>query len=169
MNWEAIGAIAESLGAIGVIATLAYLAYQIRQNTSMSRSAAATATNQATTSLSFLLAQDLDANRTYWKGLASPKELTDDERLVFIQLVSILQQNVQQSHSLFQEGALSASNWRSQYNSLLWYVTQPGFLEYWEEWEHLTIPEFRDLVNETIEQAEGAAAQQATVIEDPSN
>ena len=33
MNWEAIGAIAESLGAIGVIATLAYLAVQIRQNT----------------------------------------------------------------------------------------------------------------------------------------
>ena len=33
MNWDAIGAIAESLGAIGVIATLVYLAVQIRQNT----------------------------------------------------------------------------------------------------------------------------------------
>ena len=33
MNWEAIGAIAETLGAIGVIATLVYLALQIRQNT----------------------------------------------------------------------------------------------------------------------------------------
>ena len=32
MNWEAIGAIGESLGAIGVIATLIYLAVQIRQN-----------------------------------------------------------------------------------------------------------------------------------------
>jgi hypothetical protein len=33
MNWDAIGAIAESLGAIGVIATLLYLSVQIRQNT----------------------------------------------------------------------------------------------------------------------------------------
>lgn len=33
MNWEALGAIAETLGATGVIATLAYLAVQIRQNT----------------------------------------------------------------------------------------------------------------------------------------
>ena len=33
MNWEAIGAIGEVLGAIGVIVTLAYLAVQIRQNT----------------------------------------------------------------------------------------------------------------------------------------
>jgi len=35
MNWEAIGAVGEILGAIGVIATLAYLAVQIRQNTQM--------------------------------------------------------------------------------------------------------------------------------------
>ena len=33
MNWEAIGAIGEIIGAMGVIATLGYLAYQIRQNT----------------------------------------------------------------------------------------------------------------------------------------
>ena len=32
MNWDAIGAVAELLGAIGVIASLAYLATQIRQN-----------------------------------------------------------------------------------------------------------------------------------------
>jgi hypothetical protein len=32
MNWDAIGAIAELLGAIGVIASLVYLATQIRQS-----------------------------------------------------------------------------------------------------------------------------------------
>ena len=33
MNWDALGAIAEFVGAIAVIATLIYLAIQIRQNT----------------------------------------------------------------------------------------------------------------------------------------
>ena len=33
MNWEAIGAIAEMIAAVGVILTLGYLAFQIRQNT----------------------------------------------------------------------------------------------------------------------------------------
>ena len=33
MNWEAIGAIGELLGALGVVITLVYLAVQIRQNT----------------------------------------------------------------------------------------------------------------------------------------
>ena len=33
MNWEALGAIGEIVGAVAVIATLGYLAVQIRQNT----------------------------------------------------------------------------------------------------------------------------------------
>ena len=33
MNWEAIGAVGEILGAIAVIASLFYVAYQVKQNT----------------------------------------------------------------------------------------------------------------------------------------
>jgi hypothetical protein len=33
LNWEAVGAIGELVGAVAVIATLAYLAIQVRQNT----------------------------------------------------------------------------------------------------------------------------------------
>ena len=38
VNWEAIGAVGEMLGALGVIVTLIYLATQIRQNTGAVRS-----------------------------------------------------------------------------------------------------------------------------------
>ncbi len=34
MNWDAIGATAEALGAIAVVVTLGYLAIQVKQNTS---------------------------------------------------------------------------------------------------------------------------------------
>jgi len=40
MNWDAIGAIAELLGAVGVIASLVYFARQMRQNTWATRAAA---------------------------------------------------------------------------------------------------------------------------------
>ena len=33
MNWEAIGALGETVGALAVLVTLVYLAMQIRQNT----------------------------------------------------------------------------------------------------------------------------------------
>jgi len=37
MTWDAVGAIADSVGAIGVIITLIYLAVQIRTNTKTTR------------------------------------------------------------------------------------------------------------------------------------
>jgi hypothetical protein len=37
VNWEAVGTIAEIIGAVGVIASLLYLAVQIRQSTKVSR------------------------------------------------------------------------------------------------------------------------------------
>ncbi|NKC01764.1 MAG: hypothetical protein GKR90_25145 [Pseudomonadales bacterium] len=37
MNWDAIGAIAESIGAIGVITSLIYLAIQVRQSAGYTR------------------------------------------------------------------------------------------------------------------------------------
>ncbi len=37
MNWDAIGAIGEVLGALGVIATLIYLTTQLRLNTNAMR------------------------------------------------------------------------------------------------------------------------------------
>ena len=40
MNWEAIGAIAEAVGAAGVIASLVYLGTQIRSNTRAAKAAA---------------------------------------------------------------------------------------------------------------------------------
>lgn len=40
LNWEALGSMAELLGAIGVIATLIYLSAQIRQNSNQLRGVA---------------------------------------------------------------------------------------------------------------------------------
>ncbi|MEQ8692338.1 MAG: hypothetical protein RIC89_16080 [Pseudomonadales bacterium] len=47
MNWDALGAIAELLGAIAVLATLAYLAIQIRQNSHFIESSVYQSTNDA--------------------------------------------------------------------------------------------------------------------------
>ena len=41
MNWDALGAIAESFGSALVLVTLVYLSYQLRQNTKAIRSQAA--------------------------------------------------------------------------------------------------------------------------------
>ena len=45
MNWDAIGAVGEIIGAAGVIITLAYLATQIRQNTNQLKGEAISSIN----------------------------------------------------------------------------------------------------------------------------
>ena len=44
MNWEAIGAVGETVGALAVLVTLVYLAVQIRQNTKAVQAAAVDST-----------------------------------------------------------------------------------------------------------------------------
>ena len=44
MNWNAVGALAETLGVLGVIATLVYLSVQIRQNSRLLRASSSAVT-----------------------------------------------------------------------------------------------------------------------------
>ena len=58
MNWEAIGAIGESVGAAGVMVTLIYLAHQIRVNTRTVKTSATKDAQDSWANLNDYLAQD---------------------------------------------------------------------------------------------------------------
>ncbi|MDH3379233.1 MAG: hypothetical protein OEQ39_20095 [Gammaproteobacteria bacterium] len=76
MNWEAIGAIGEVVGALAVIATLLYLAVQIRQNTKAIKGTTLTA---ITEHKQFELRWSSDIATAWRKSLTDPKSLTPDE------------------------------------------------------------------------------------------
>ena len=103
INWEAIAAIAEALGAFGVLVTLFYLARQIVLNTkTLERTERAHRANLEANSVTELqtLRRDLYSNPTVTKiwvtGLFDPSELTVEEahafKQVFTSLVVALQQ-----------------------------------------------------------------------------
>lgn len=87
MNWDAIGAIAETLGAVGVIASLVYLAGQIRQNTSNVRNSTAASFADSALAFNTFLAQE-DVNRIWWDGLTDPEALPEAEFRRFTQILS---------------------------------------------------------------------------------
>jgi hypothetical protein len=60
MNWNAVGAIAETLGAVAVFLTLVYLSLQIRQNTRAVKSSAVDASINSAMSVRSELAHDAD-------------------------------------------------------------------------------------------------------------
>jgi hypothetical protein len=76
VNWEAIGAAGEVLGAIAVFVTLIYLATQIRQSNSLTRFNATTEIVNQFNVLNRLVSTD----HALRKVLSKENELSDDER-----------------------------------------------------------------------------------------
>jgi hypothetical protein len=149
MNWDAIGAIAETLGAVGVIASLIYLATQIRQNTSNVRNSTAASFADSALAFNTFLAQE-DANRIWWDGLTDPEALPEAEFRRFTQILSTAMTMVQQSHSHFIEGAMSETAWGGQREFVKWLAHKPGFRLYWSEWSSQLDRRFADLVDEIL-------------------
>jgi hypothetical protein len=95
VNWEAVGAIGEVLGAAGVIITLAYLAVQIRQNSRQlersmqaTRIAADDAVARGFDQWRQLLISDEKVSEIYVRGLEDISALDPTERHRFNQLLT---------------------------------------------------------------------------------
>jgi len=84
MNWEAVGAISELVGAIAVVSTLIYLTVQVRQNTGMLRS---TAEQHIETRIAAMIAEWSvpEKAKLLRAGMADMETLDDDERIQFFQ------------------------------------------------------------------------------------
>ncbi len=78
MNWDAIGAVGEVVGAVGVILTLGYLAVQIRQNTAMMTAQTVQASIDATQRVLLFRAEHADVRSVLRKARAD-EELNRDE------------------------------------------------------------------------------------------
>ena len=87
MNWDAIGAVGEVLGAVAVVGTLAYLALQIRQNTERERLSQDFVSNQYFNELRVLVASDPELAEIEMKGVSDLSLLTDLERRRFDELL----------------------------------------------------------------------------------
>ena len=83
MNWEAIGAIGEVLGATLVGATLIYLAYQLRQNTSALTSSTFQAVSSSMGSNMEFFASDPAISALLLKAQGGLSTMTAEERTRF--------------------------------------------------------------------------------------
>ena len=150
MNWDAIGAIGEVLGAVAVLLTLIYLALQIRQNTLAIQSAAA---------------QDVHENFAEWyastqsdpvlidlsaKGMKDYSSLSDIERGQFIALFMSFCIHFQNAFYKWQEGSLSPELWRGWEYVSMNMLSTPGGKEFWNDRDYLFADAFQLYIREEI-------------------
>ena len=139
MNWEAIGAIGELIGAAGVIATLGYLAFQIRQNTRQiaqhelaSRAAAANASAQALRDSRRSVYENSEVTDIWLKGMSNPDGLSENEAYRFRLMITNGIDGLWDVHSQTIVTGLSPEIWKSQGIAIVErVVASPGGRRIW--------------------------------------
>ena len=109
MNWDAIGAVGELLGASAVLITLIYLAVQIRQNTS----AVATATYESTMTgfndINIVVAGNPALASVLDRGCQNPDSLSTEEVVQFNFLLRCYSNQWWKLFKLYERGSLPES------------------------------------------------------------
>jgi hypothetical protein len=138
MGWDALGAIAEGIGAVAVVASLVYLARQIRQNSSLvEQTAAATRAQAAVTSAghgadSFRgLAGDAELTRIWFAGIAPAGALQEEEGRRFDLLLVAQLIEVDANYSLARSGLLDPEIWAIWDRILDRWLDHPRFRKLW--------------------------------------
>jgi hypothetical protein len=147
VNWEALGAIAEMIGAIGVIATLVYLAVQVRQNTRAIR---------AQTYGSFVTQfrnwnEPMRANEgmaeRFHELMEDVESLSPKEQRHAIHVLYDFTRLAENLHYQHSEGMLSDAVWSGWENTFRAYLSAPGFVWYLEQRRSFFAPEFNTWVS----------------------
>ena len=150
MNWEAIGAVGEVLGAVGVILTLGYLAVQIRQNTAMMTAQAVQASIDATQRVLLFRVEHTDV-RVILRKARSDEELSSDEFEVVTLYLQASFMNFQARFQHHARGVFDPSVNESYEKILVDYLEQPYAQRWWVYARVLYGDAFREHCDQIIE------------------
>jgi hypothetical protein len=146
MNWEAIGTIAEIVGAAAVVVSLLYVAMQIRQNTRQIRVATHDGTSR---DLRQLIREISTAGLTevFVLGLEDPDSLDDRQKLDFAFLIYDLFKAFENVYYHYLHGTLGEDAWQGWRRFIEQYATAPGARRYWHVRRDIFTTDFRDLID----------------------
>jgi len=149
MDWTAVAAISEAVGALGVILSLLYLASQVRQNTKLSRAA----TRQALADGAQGLASDaveVDSIARIMQDAMDGKEVKPHERLrMQARCLRDLRfwDNAFYQHT---EGLLTDAEWEPFRENLRIVMQFPAYRDYWENFQLIFSAPFRAELNHIL-------------------
>ena len=161
MNWEAIGAIGEIVGAAGVIATLVYLAYQIRQNTTQleqntlaAKAAAQNASNEALRENRKAIFESLDMSEIYLRGNQKPEELDEVSLLRYRLIIMNVTEVMLEIYTQTLITGFSPETWHTQGKTLVKRVlATPGGQWFWTNFSDNYTADFRAEVDRILSPA----------------
>ncbi len=132
MNWDAIGATAEALGAIAVVVTLGYLAIQVKQNTSALKAQI----HESMTSGYISIVEIAAANpKAYAAGLKASAEefssFSDEDKTIFLGTVYVTFMHFEKLFMQHERGLIDDESWEAWSEPIRMEFHQPGVQMWW--------------------------------------
>lgn len=158
MNWDAIAAISETIGAIAVVVTLIYLAIQIRQNTKSIRGSTLQA-NTAVWSAMFCSMANEDIAIAYALGSAGKAEIKTVQYTQFFLVCRAMFVSFENQYYQYRQGLLDESTYQGYQRSIsAQLLAFPGFRIWWQQNRDVFSQEFVAYVDELVEETPVADA-----------
>jgi hypothetical protein len=161
MNWEALGAIAELLAALGVIISLIYLAVQIRHGSASVRATMFLTSSTNQSELTSYIFQDSEMARIFRVGQRDIGSLTEDEQTRFVSFFASLFRTYEQMFQQDRMGLLDPEIWEARREAMIRAFRQPGVQSMWRMRRHAFSRSFRDFLDAAQEELKLADARQA--------
>ena len=158
MNWDAIGSIAEVIGAIAVVASLLYLSGQIRQNTKRLRIAGRQA-SQSSLQGTIVSQSEPETADLIVRGLDSYSSLSKRDKFRFNGQMLNMFLDFQLTLTLHTEGAFPDEGLAVHRRWIIDVLSTPGGREWWSL-ENYVDAATREYVNGFISRGEGKDVRQ---------
>ena len=142
MNWEAIGAVGEIVGALAVVVTLAYLAIQVRNSTRIARSA----TRQAIAETAMLHGANLVADKGLMAALLRDLKGLDVDEVDWVRLLAhnyVTLRHYENIHYQHLTGMIEADEWQGFRENLKAVLEWRSMREFWANEGHYYSDAFR--------------------------
>lgn len=147
MDWEALGAVADLISALGVIASLFYVAHQIRRNSTALEAATNQAISDSAQNRLLALAQSPDLAEAWAKAVSSQDELSRRERAQVEFFVRATFRGIENAYVQHRQGLISQESWHGQEQLLRNFLRIPHLKRWWpgdrRQYEH-TFAEYID-------------------------
>ena len=148
MNWDAIGAIGEIIGALAVVISLLYLATQIRQN---SRIVKGTAVHGITQTIQAELKWSSDIAQTIITAIEHPDSLSKVEAFQLGEWTAAAMMARQNEYIQYTQNLIDADNWHGSRGILTNMMSIPWMADWWSHYDKsVFIEDFIRLVEEVL-------------------
>jgi hypothetical protein len=150
MNWEAIGALSELVGATAVVVTIGYLAVQVRQQTHSVRSASYQASTDALNQINMAIATDAELLRVVSSKPVSLDALSTEDRYRYSYILLSLFRVRETIFYQRNEGTTAQQSWIREEVTLKQNLESAAVREWWKTIEYGFAPEFSEFVDGVI-------------------